>query len=492
MQIETRNLAELRGQHDKQATHNARVQEHYDRLASERALWISRNSYFYKRDLKNLTQVIPEGARVLEIGCGNGDMLARLKPSYGVGVDLSPRMVEEAQKRHPDLDFRVANIEEDGWHEGLEGPFDVVLLSDVVGHLFDVQRAMERLHGVMSRETKLITTFVNRWWEPLAHLYIRLGLGMPRPPQNWLSRDDFHNLLLLTDFDLVSFRRRELSPRRMLGIGSILNRVIAPLPGFNYLSWRYYVVARSRRQAGPEEKTVTALVPCRNEKGNIEACVLRLPEMGLSKTEILFVEGNSSDGTYEECLRVRDAYPERNIRVLKQTGKGKGDAVRLGFSEAKGDVVMIVDSDLAVPPEYMLRVYRALADGTAEFVNCTRLVYPMEAEAMRPLNYVANRLFAVIFSYLLEQRLTDTLCGTKALYREDYLRIEEERQRLGSLDPFGDFDLIFGAARRNLRMVEIPVRYDARTYGETQISRFRDGVRLFRMVWQAFRRLKTR
>jgi hypothetical protein len=344
----------------------------------------------------------------------------------------------------------------------------------------------------MTRECKLVITFMNRWWEPAARLYIAAGLGMPRPRQNWLSRTDLYNVLALTRYEVVSFQSRELSPRRLLGIGSLLNRAIAPLPPFNRLCWRVYLVARSLVHTIPDRRSVTVLVPCRNERGNIEACVRRLPDMGEGRTEILFVEGGSSDGTYEECIRVRDAYPDRNIRVLKQTGKGKGDAVRLGFAEATGEIVMILDSDLTVPPEYMPRVYAALTEGHAEFVNCTRLIYPMEKGAMQSLNYIANRLFAHIMSYLLNQRLSDTLCGTKALFRQDYLKIEAERQRLGSLDPFGDFDLIFGAARRNLRMVEVPVRYHARTYGETQIHRFSDGVRLFQMVWHAFRRLKTR
>ena len=326
----------------------------------------------------------------------------------------------------------------------------------------------------------------------MARAYIATGLAMPRPRQKWLSRNDLFNVLAFTGYDIVAFQQKELSPRRLLGLRSLLNRVIAPLPIVNRLCSRYYVVARAKAPARSGKCSVTAIVPCRNEKGNIEACVTRMPDMGDGRTEILFVEGNSSDGTYEECLRVKDAFPERLVRVLKQTNRGKGDAVRLGFAEAAGDIVMIVDSDLAVPPEYMPRVYQALVDGVGEFVNCTRLVYPMEKGAMRPLNYVANRVFASFISYLLNQRLTDTLCGTKALFREDYERIAEDRRRRGSLDPFGDFDLIFGASRLNLRMVEIPVRYDARTYGATQIARFRDGLRLLRMVWAVFRELKTR
>ena len=476
----------------KRMAHCEEIREHYDAYARERAKWTAKSRYFYKRDLKNLQNVIPKGARLLEIGCGNGDLLDKLKPSIGVGLDISSMMIEEARKRHPRMTFVRGNVEDADWIEAVGGPFDYILLSDAIGHLYDIQRALENVQCVMSRHTKLVVTFVNRWWEPAARLYIALGLAMPRPKQNWLSRTDFHNVLALTRYEVISHQMRELSPRRLLGVGSLLNKVIAPLPPIDRLCWRVYLVARSLNYSTPDPRSVTVLVPCRNERGNIEPCVQRLPEMGNAKTEILFVEGNSTDGTYEECLRVRDAYPDINIRVVKQTGKGKGDAVRLGFMEASGDVVMILDSDLTVPPEYMPRVYAAVTDGHAEFVNCTRLVYPMEDGAMQTLNYIANRLFARFLSYLLNQRLSDTLCGTKALFREDFLKIEDERQRCGSLDPFGDFDLLLGAARLNLRMAEIPVRYEARTYGETQIRRFSDGLRLLHMVWQAFRRLKMR
>jgi len=483
---------DVAGLEAKRLAHQSAVRSHYDAFSGERSKWIESNRYFYTRDLENLRTLIPDGARILEIGCGNGDFLQKLRPSEGIGIDISPMMIEEARRRHPGLRFMIGNVEERDWISQAGGPFDYVILSDVIGDLFDIQRALDCLQGAMTRQTKLVVTFFNRWWEPAAQAYIRLGLGMPRPAQNWLSRNDLDNVLALTRYELISFHRRELSPRRLLGLGSIINRAIAPLPLVNRLCWRYYFVARSKAYTTPKGSSVTVLVPCRNEKGNIESCVRRIPEMGEGETEILFVEGNSSDGTYEECLRIKDIYAHRKIRVLKQTGKGKADAVRLGFDAAQGGIIMILDGDLTVAPEYLPRVYVALTDGCAEFVNCTRLIYPMEPGAMRPLNYVANRWFAYILSYLLNQKLTDTLCGTKALFKEDYLKINQERGKRGFMDPFGDFDLIFGAAYRNLHIVEIPVRYDARSYGETQISRFSDGLKLIRIVWRAFRWLKTR
>ena len=244
------------------------------------------------------------------------------------------------------------------------------------------------------------------------------------------------------------------------------------------------------RCASPEKNySVSIIIPARNEQGNIEKAVLRTPAFG-SNQEFIFIEGGSSDGTWDEIERVTKNYPEKNILCFKQTGQGKGDAVRLGFDKASGDVLMILDADLTVPPEDLPKFYNAIQQGTGEFINGCRLVYPMEKEAMRFLNLLANKFFGVLFSWLIGQHYKDTLCGTKVLFRRHYEQIADNRGYFGNFDPFGDFDLIFGANKQNLKTVEIPVRYKERTYGSTQIKRFYHGMLLFRMCWFAAKKIK--
>jgi glycosyltransferase involved in cell wall biosynthesis len=325
----------------------------------------------------------------------------------------------------------------------------------------------------------------------LIDLATRIGWRMPQPSASLISTTDFLNIMDLTEFEAIRLEMRQLAPVRIFGLERFINRYIAPLPGLRSLCLRTYLVARSLKAAVASELSTTVLIPCRNERGNIERAILEMPRFGRHQ-EIIFVEGNSSDGTYEECLRVQAAYRDQwDIKVLKQDGRGKGDAVRKGFDKATCDILMILDADLTVPAASLPKFYRALATGKGEFINGARLVYPMEDEAMRPLNYIANRAFAKIFSFLLNQRFTDTLCGTKALTKASYLKIVAGRKYFGDFDPFGDFDLIFGAAKQSLRIVEAPVHYRARTYGETQISRFRDGWLLLRMVVFAYRKLKA-
>jgi SAM-dependent methyltransferase len=463
-----------------------------DRLASERDRWLARNRFFYDNDRRYMQFLVPPGQRVLELGCGEGQLLKALRPSHGVGVDLSPKMINLARERLPEFEFYVGNAEDPELLGSIPGPFDSIILSDMVGYLEDCGNTFEALRNLCTPKTRLVIAYYSHLWEPIVRLSERGGAKMPSMSQNWLSIDDTANLMRLAGFEVVRREWRLLMPKRLLGIGTALNKLIAPLPGIRRLCLRNYLVARPVWLQGIETRnpSCTILIPCRNERGNIENAVRRLPQFS-GDLEILFVEGHSSDGTYEECLRVKDSYPDRKIRAFKQTGKGKGDAVRLGFANAQGEILMILDADLTVPPESMPKFYRALVEGYGEFVNGTRLVYPMSDRAMRTLNAIANRAFAMVFSCLLNQRLTDTLCGTKALWRRDYERIAAGRGYFGEFDPFGDFDLIFGAAKLNLKIVEVPVRYADRTYGETQISRFRDGWLLLRMVTLAWRKLKT-
>ena len=466
------------------------IHAQYEMLAPRRDAWIRGNSYYYDNEWRYLRFLVPEGSRVLELGCGTGQLLAALKPVRGVGVDISEGMIEIARRNYSELEFYTGDIEDPETIDALEGPFDAIILSDTIGFLDDCEETMAGLHKVCGPETRLIVAYYSHLWQPVLRLSEKIGAKMPMMNLNWLSSKDIINLLDLADFDVVKHERKQIVPKRLFGLGSLVNGFIAPLPGVRLLCLRQYVVARSLKASIDDTPSATVVIPCRNERGNIEAAVQRLPRF-CDDLEIIFVEGHSSDGTFEEAVRVKELYADREIKVVRQDGEGKGDAVRKGFETASGDVLMILDADLTVAPETFAKFYRAIASGKGEFINGTRLVYPMQRGAMQFLNTLANRIFAAIFSFLLDERFTDTLCGTKVLSRRNYRRIADNRAYFGELDPFGDFDLMFGAAKLGLKFVEIPVRYASREYGTTQISRFRHGWMLIRMVARAFLKLKA-
>jgi len=449
--------------------------------------WRRKNRYYYESLERIVRFHVPPGSRVLEIGCGTGELLNALEPSRGVGIDISPTAVKIARSRFPGLSFMTGDAED----LPLSEPFDYIILSDVIGYMDDVQRAFDQLNRVSHPRTRVILTYFNYMWAPILRLGERLGMKRPQPDQNWLALPDLQNLLSLANFQTVMKGYKLLLPVRVPLLSALCNRILANLPLVRNLCLVQIIVARPVPVPVPEESlSCSVVVPARNEKGNIEDAVRRVPAMG-SRTEILFVEGNSSDGTAEEIERVIAAYPGRDVKLLRQgSGVGKGDAVRKGFAASTGDVLLILDADLTVPPEELPKFFRALCSGRGEFVHGSRLVYPMDKQAMRFLNTLGNKFFSVAFSWLLDQPFNDTLCGTKVLRRTDYEKIAAGRGYFGDFDPFGDFDLIFGAAKLHLKILEIPIRYRERTYGTTQISRFRHGWLLLRMCFFALRRIK--
>jgi SAM-dependent methyltransferase len=479
---------EAASQEDRSIRRKQQLADHFNRLASGRERW-KRSRYYHGELARFLSFLVTEGSRVLEIGCGPGDLLAATRPAAGVGIDISEEMLNVGRHRHPGLRFEPGDAED----LNIEGTFDYVILADLIGYLEDVQVAFQNLHSVSGPESRVIITYVNRLWEPILNLAQKLRLMTPQRRQNWLGVGDIINLLHLCDFEVVTSGYRLLLPVWIPGVSWLANRILAKLPGIRKLCLIHYVIAKPvlRQSPGQAHYSVSVVIPCRNERGNIESAIRRLPRLG-RHTEVVFVDGNSTDGTAAEIERVMQAFSGTwDIRLLHQgQGIGKGDAVRKGFAASHGDVLMILDADLTVPPEDLPKFYDALASGKGEFINGTRLVYPMEQEAMRTLNLLGNKFFSLAFSWLLEQRFRDTLCGTKVLFKRDYEKIAANRHYFGDFDPFGDFDLIFGASKLNLKIVEVPVRYRERTYGTTNISRFRHGWLLLRMCVVAFRKLK--
>lgn len=458
---------------------------HWDAIAAKPPKKINWSAYYHRRLTQVYQQIIPPGCSVLEVGCGKGELLAAVQPSFGVGIDFSVEMVRAAQAAHPELRFIQADAHA---LPGLDMRYDYIILSDLVNDLWDVQTVLNQLQPFCGPRTRVVLNFYNRSWEVALKLAQAIGTARPLLEQNWLTQNDMTNLLNLGRFEVVRKWTEVLFPFYIPLISPILNRFAARLWPFRMLCMTNMMIVRPRVETPVGSAAVSVVIAARNEAGNIQQIFERVPDMG-GGTELVFVEGHSQDDTWQVIEKTIQESPRKAI-LLKQPGKGKGDAVRAGFQAASGDVLMILDADLTVPPEDLPRFYDALAQNQGEFINGVRLVYPMEEEAMRFLNSLGNKFFSVTFSWLLGQSIKDTLCGTKVLWRADYEKIARNRAFFGDFDPFGDFDLIFGASKQNLKLVDMPIRYRERTYGTTNIQRWRHGVLLLRMLWVAAVRLK--
>jgi hypothetical protein len=365
-----------------------------------------------------------------------------------------------------------------------------VVLDAALTHVDDVYTALDGVADKWDAESRLINVSYNRLWRPFVKGFRRISRN-ERVPENWIPPDELENQLEQTGFEIVERRTAVILPVPVPIVGGFVNRWLTPLPILRLLCVYNIVVARPMRTTRPAEPSVSVIIAARNEEGNIEPLVRRVPRLA-ARQEIIFVEGGSSDDTWGAIQRViaNNPTPATTIKAYKQTGKGKGDAVRLGFAQASGDILIILDADISVPPEELTRFIDLLRRNACEFANGSRLVYPMEKQAMQFLNLIGNRLFGVAFTFLLGQPVRDTLCGTKALWATDYQRIAAQRSHFGDFDPFGDFDLLFGASRLHLKIRDVPVHYKERVYGSTNISRFRHGVLLLRMTMVSARKLR--
>lgn len=463
---------------------------YFEEIAPKRPKKRLLNRYYWNDITKYCNYFSHEDISVLEVGCGTGELLNDISAKRKVGIDFSPSMIKIAKEQFPAIEFHEMEAE----NISLNEKFDLIILSNLIGYVDDVEAVLKQLHKVCHPQTKIIITYYNYLWEPLLKLGETLGIKTKTPVQNWLTFADINNLLYVSGFDVYRNSKRMIFPIYIPLLSNFLNKYLAKLPFFRFFSLNYFTFAKplpvSKEEEYTEKYSVSVVIPARNESGNIENAILSLPKFG-KHIEIIFVEGNSTDDTWSKIKEIQQKYSAtHDIKIAQQESKGKADAVRKGYSIATGDILMILDADLTVPPEDLPKFYDAIASGKGDFINGSRLVYQMDKEAMRFLNLLGNRFFSWAFTWLLEQRFKDTLCGTKVIFRTDYYKLVKNKKYFGDFDPFGDFDLIFGAHKLNLKIIEIPIRYRERTYGTTNISRFKHGLILLRMCAFAARKIK--
>jgi SAM-dependent methyltransferase len=468
------------------------LKSHHDAVASHREQWISKNTFYHKEIRRYCRFFVPEQSSVLQLGCMTGDLLAALSPAYGVGVDISPKMIEKAKAKYPHLEFVCSNVE----RFKIDKKFDYVILSGTLGTVENIQKLLQQLSGMMSSDTRVIITYYNELWGPIIRLGEKMKLKMPEIIYNWLSLEDIENFLNISGYQVIRRDFLMLLPVKIPLVTNFFNKIIGMLPILRRLTLTHCVVARPYRAPdNSSELTSSVVLTCRDEEENIEGLVTSIPAMG-RHTEIIFVEGHSQDNTVGKIEEMIKKYPDKDIKLYKQKGIGQGDAFRLGFDQAQGDFVCWLEADLTINPQEIAMFWDAFITGKGEYINGTRFIYEMEKRSMPLVNFVGNRFFGNIFTPLLGQRFTDTLCGFKAISKKNYLKIRKQIDFFGDFDPFGDFELIFGAIKSCLKVAEIPVHYRPRQYGSSKaygksfLSFLKHAWLLIKMSWIAFIKFK--
>ncbi len=459
----------------------SRIRDHFEKIADEYDGWKERNSYYYDNLKAFYRDCTSSEDRVIEFGCGTGDILEAANGKFKLGLDLAQKMVDKAALRHPDLDFKRHDCEK---CYRPDQPFDVAILADVIDHITDILKVYENANSCLKVGGRMCISTINPLWDPLFAIAERLGLKMPEGEHNFVPNRYLVNFLRLRGFRFVRRSARLLIPKHIPLVSNLVNRIAPHIPLVNRFCVVQTIIAEKTKDYLPAGKELfcSVVVPCYNEEANVEGWSKRTPNMGKS-TEIIVVDDGSTDKTAArtKALSLRDP---RVKLVSYSPNRGKGHAVRTGFDAAKGDIIMILDADMTVMPEELPLFFDAVASGEVDFANGTRMIYPMEGQAMRFLNLMGNFCFGVILSYLIGHRISDSLCGTKALKRKDYANITMSK------DKWGDFDLLFGAAENKLLVGEVPVHYMARTGGESKMRPFVHGLLLLKMCWIGFVRLK--
>jgi ubiquinone/menaquinone biosynthesis C-methylase UbiE len=462
--------------------HNKVIERHFSPLAPEYLRLKQRNHFYNDQLIQWCRSVLPPGRRVIDFGCGRGDVLAAVEPSTGIGIDLCQSFVDAASAQFPHLRFERSPIEEVTVSE----PFDAVLLVNTMEYVYDIGTVLDRAHDVLRENGRLLITTANPVWSPLFKLASRLGLRIPDCKRLFMTNEDVANMLKLHGFDILMQKTTLIVPKYIPFVSRPVNWLVSRLPMLRVMGSTQLVMAR-KMAARRREYSVSVVVPCYNESDNIERCIREMRPIG-SSTELIFVDDGSTDGTYERVAQVLNENPRNDIhvRAIRYTpNQGKWRAVKTGFDNAVGDIVMVLDADMTTHPEELLPLYEAFATGRAEFINCTRLVYPMDDGSMKFLNFVGNKVFTILVSLVMETRVSDTLCGTKAMFRDDY------RHFMMGRDRWGDYDLLFGAAQQRLRVQELPVHYRARTAGLSKMNSVKHTINLLKMCWHGFWQVKT-
>lgn len=449
------------------------VEKHFDEIAPDYDYWKKKNSYYYSTIKAFISRIIPPGWRVLEVGCGTGEVLAAIQPSRGVGIDISLEMVNIASRKFPQHTFIHSPVE----NLQLEEKFDYIIMVDVVDHVYDVMDVFGSLYRFCTPTTRIILTTINPWWEPVLSWMEKIGAKMPEGPHNFIEKGTLRKIFEMMDFTVSYSGFLLLFPKRIPVLSYLANSLGVRIWGLNRLASAQYMII----QPMTANKTdlgygCSVIIPCYNEEDNIEEAIRRIPRMG-RETEIIVVNDGSTDNTVAKIKSLQAGIPHLKL-IDHKANRGKGYAVRRGFEAASQEVLMILDADMSTPPEELPLFFEPLNKGICQFVNGTRMVYLMQDQAMRTLNLFGNKIFGGLMSFLTQQSLTDTLCGTKAMYKRDLPRIQ------WGLDRWGDFDLLFGAARMGSKIMEVPVHYMTRKSGESKMKTFRHG---FHLLWACFR-----
>lgn len=362
--------------------------------------------------------------------------------------------------------------------------YDCIVLSDMFEVNDDILGLLKLLKKNLNNDGTILLTSITPIWDGVLSILEMLNLKNKSKKRSYIHLNKLSAVLDTINFQITGKRTRQYFPFKLFYFGNIINNFLEIiLYFFNFGIRSYFTIKEIEDTAEKDVLSKTIIVPAKNEEGNLNELINRIPYLG-NNVEVIISCGISNDNT----LGMAKSLKSDNfiIKVIEQTSKGKANAVWEACEQSSNDLIAILDADLSVDPEELSSFFELIETKKCDFVNGTRLIYSMEKGSMRFINNFGNRLFQYVVSKIIRLPLTDSLCGTKVFKKNLYEKIKKWQSVVKIKDPFGDFDLLFAAAYSSQKIVEYPIHYRARKYGTTQIRRFKDGFKLIKYLSVSF------
>ncbi len=393
---------------------------------------------------------------------------------------------EQYQIKHKDnIHYVNENI------ENILSDCDTVVISDIE-HQLNPAKNLLNLSRIVGDNTKIILLSKNMVWMILIKI-LKLFFSFSPKKNNFLPSSYLDNLYSSCNLELIRQEKIIALPINIPFLTKIINRIFRlPLLNFFCMSNIAILKKKIKNSSNHKDLKISFIIPCKNEQDNIKVFEQKINE-NTEPDEYLFGDDNSSDKTSDEIDKLIEKLSDK--KIIKYNGPGicKSENVYKGIDLSSGDIIVIYDADHTVSFEDIKFSVSIMKKTNVDFINCTRMIYPQKDGAMKFANFIGNTIFASLFSLLFKKKITDTLCGTKIFYKKDWEKIKENTSQWGMKDLWGDFDLLIGAYKNNLKITEVPVTYYERRENETKMtSLISNTLRMFFIVIYSYYKLRLR
>tara|TARA_B110000977_G_scaffold125183_1_gene160299 strand:+ start:1495 stop:2904 length:1410 start_codon:yes stop_codon:yes gene_type:complete len=454
---------------------------YYLKNKESRENFLKKKNFLFDEISKALNYLINDSNYVKFFCCGNSSIVNKVNSKNIYINEINNTFINSLTKSEIK--------KEDEINKNLN--FDHIVIADIEHQKFITKNLID-LNEKIDNECRVIVLSKSIFWSTLINFYKKIkNIGPDK--NNFLPYSNLRKIFLNTNFEIVKNEKIIFFPFQFSLLTKFINQIFR-FPVLNFFCMINLTVLKKvqKKNYQAEGKKISFIIPCKNEGGNIKFFYEKIINSTIN-AEFLFGNDNSSDNTLDEIKKLQQAIPNKEIKIYDGPGVCKSENVYKGINLASGEIILIYDADLTVSFDDLVNSINLLLKTDADFINCTRMIMPQQKNAMKFLNFYGNLFFAFLFSILFKQKITDTLCGTKIFFKKDWEQIKKYNNTWGAKDLWGDFDLLLGAYKNNLKIVENPISYTDRKEDETKMTGIiKNSIRMLIITFVAYYKLRIR